>query len=189
MQLARLLFTELTLWPIHPPLPCCPWLPPPLSWRLQRSRLQRGTRLTKKATSTRRIYRTDFESFRASCAEHNASPLPAHPGTIAAFRGFEAPRLRPWTINRRLAAIRYAHRLAGLPTPTADERVRAIMRGIRRTLETVPAKKAPATADKIRAMLPPVGEQLSWLRDRAAPARLCRGVAEVRTGRSRPRRH
>ena len=45
--------------------------------------------------------------------------------------------------------------------------MRATMRGIRRTLGTAPAKKAPATADRIRAMLPPSGGQLSWLRDRA----------------------
>jgi site-specific recombinase XerD len=120
-----------------------------------------------KADSTRRAYRADFEAFRDWCTERRASPLPAAPGTVAAYLAFEAGRSRPSTINRRLAAIRYAHRFAGLPTPTDDERVRATMRGIRRTLGTAPAKKAPATAEMIRAMLPPVSEELTHLRDRA----------------------
>ena len=48
-----------------------------------------------------------------------------------------------------VAAIRYAHKLSGHPVPTDDERVKATMRGIRRSLGTAPQKKAPATAERI----------------------------------------
>jgi site-specific recombinase XerD len=82
-----------------------------------------------KADSTRRAYAGDFVLFRAWCTERSANPLPASPEAVAAYLAFEAARSKPSTINRRLAAIRYAHRLSGLPTPTADERVRAVMRG------------------------------------------------------------
>jgi hypothetical protein len=41
--------------------------------------------------------------------------------------------VRPSTMGRRLAAIRYAHKLAGLEPPTYSETVKATLRGIRRT--------------------------------------------------------
>jgi hypothetical protein len=59
---------------------------------------------------------------------------------VAAFLAHEAGRsIKPSTIGRRVAAIRYAHKLAGLPLPTDDERVRATVRGIRRSLGAAPA--------------------------------------------------
>jgi integrase len=75
--------------------------------------------------------------------------------------------VRPSTIGRRVAAIRYAHKLAGLPLPTDDERVRATMRGIRRSLGTAGAKKTPATVERIIAMAPIASERLADIRDRA----------------------
>jgi integrase len=75
--------------------------------------------------------------------------------------------VKPSTIGRRVAAIRYAHKLAGLPLPTDDERVRATMRGIRRSLGTARAKKTPATVERIIAMAPLAGERLANIRDRA----------------------
>jgi site-specific recombinase XerD len=121
-----------------------------------------------KAAATRRAYRTDFRIFRAWCDSRGAMALPAAPDAVAAFLAHEATRnVRPSTIGRRLAAIRYAHKLAGLPLPTDDERVRATLRGIRRTLGTAAVKKTPATAERVIAMAPLPGARLSSLRDRA----------------------
>ena len=101
-----------------------------------------------KAVATRRAYRSDFEIFRAWCDERGAIALPAAPETVAAFLAHEAKRrVRPSTISRRLAAIRYAHKLAGLPAPTDDERVRATTRGIRRSLGVAPVRKAAIVAE------------------------------------------
>jgi hypothetical protein len=73
--------------------------------------------------------------------------LPAAPETVAAFLASEAGRrVRPSTIGRRVAAIRYAHKLAGFPIPTDDERVRATVRGIRRSLGAAPNRKGQRTA-------------------------------------------
>ena len=120
-----------------------------------------------KAPGTRQAYKTDFAIFEAWCADRNASALPAEPKTVAAFLGWEASRgTRPSTIGRRVAAIRYAHKLAGHEVPTDDERVRATMRGIRRTVGTAPTKKTPATSDRIMAMTPVAGTRLADLRDR-----------------------
>jgi site-specific recombinase XerD len=121
-----------------------------------------------KAAATRRAYRTDFRIFRAWCDSRRLAALPAAPDAVAAFLAHEATRnVRPSTIGRRLAAIRYAHKLAGLPLPTDDERVRATLRGIRRTLGTAAVKKTPATAERVIAMAPLPGARLSSLRDRA----------------------
>jgi site-specific recombinase XerC len=119
-----------------------------------------------KAPATRRAYKTDFAIFEAWCAQRDATALPASSKTVAAYLAWEAARSRPSTIGRRVAAIRYAHKLAGLDVPTDDERVKATVRGIRRTKGTAAAKKAPATADRIIAMAN-TGQGKVALRDRA----------------------
>src|SRR5580700_10480605 len=111
-----------------------------------------------KAAATRRAYRSDFELFRAWCAERHVSVLPASPESVAAFLAHEAERqVRPSTIDRRVAAIRYAHKLAGLPLRTDDESVLASVRGIRRSLVAAPSKKTPATAERVIVMAPLAG--------------------------------
>jgi site-specific recombinase XerD len=121
-----------------------------------------------KAVTTRRAYGSDFAIFSAWCAERHTSPLPACPETVAAFLAWEAQRgTRTSTIGRRCASIKYAHKLAGHPIPTDDERVRATVRGIRRSVGTAPVKKAPATADKVIAMAAAGSGSLADLRDRA----------------------
>jgi site-specific recombinase XerD len=114
-----------------------------------------------KAASTRRSYRVAFRIFADWCHARGLVPVPASPDTVAATAGARAS-----TIAHRAAAIRYAHRLAGHETPTSAETVRAVMRGIRRTIGTAPERKAPATADVIREMrlCPPT---LAGQRDRA----------------------
>jgi site-specific recombinase XerD len=86
-------------------------------------------------------------------------------------KAVEAPprfrRSQPTTLSRRLAAIRYAHTLAGHPSPTASEAVKATLRGIKRTFRHPPARKAPATCDKVAAMVASAGDGLRGLRDRA----------------------
>jgi site-specific recombinase XerD len=121
-----------------------------------------------KAQATRRAYRSDFEIFRAWCDVRDALPLPATPESVAAFLASEAKRgVKPSTIARRLAAIRYAHKLAGHTSPTASEAVNATLRGIKRTENVTPNRKSPATADKIAAMAATTGNGARGLRDRA----------------------
>ena len=86
-----------------------------------------------KSVSTRKAYGTDFRLFRAWCDAKGVSSLPAAPETVAAYIAAEAQTAKPSTIGRRVAAIRYAHKLAAHPLPTDAEGVKATMRGIRRT--------------------------------------------------------
>lgn len=121
-----------------------------------------------KAEATRRAYRSDFAQFRSWCEAKSIPALPADPTAVAAFLAAEANRgSKVATISRRLAAIRYAHKLAGHETPTNCEAVKATLRGIRRTAGSAPARKAPATADRVLAMVEKAGTDIKSLRDRA----------------------
>ena len=121
-----------------------------------------------KSEATRSAYRTDFEIFGSWAKERGVSALPAAPEAVAAFLAAQAERgIKPSTISRRVAAIRYAHRLAGLPAPTDDERVRATVRGIRRERGVAPHKKSPATSDRLIAMAAAGDGGLTAIRDRA----------------------
>jgi site-specific recombinase XerD len=121
-----------------------------------------------KAPATRRAYRADFDLFRSWCETRKVEALPALAETVAAFLASEANRgMKPATIDRRAASIRYAHKLAGLSPPTDDERVRATVRGIRRKRSTAPQRKTAATSEKIMAMAPIGRQRLIDIRDRA----------------------
>ncbi|WP_441258993.1 site-specific integrase [Bradyrhizobium sp. 521_C7_N1_3] len=121
-----------------------------------------------KAPATRKAYGTDFRLFRAWCDEKQARALPASPETVAAYlvRGVEEGA-KASTLGRRLAAIRYAHKLASLPTPTDSEAVKATLRGIRRAIGAAKVKKAPAVTTRIKAMVATCPAAITGKRDRA----------------------
>ncbi|WP_336490638.1 site-specific integrase [Methylobacterium nigriterrae] len=121
-----------------------------------------------KADATVRAYRGDAALFEAWCARHGFRSMPASPEAVAGFLVREAKAGRAAsTIGRRLAAIRYAHKLASLPDPTADEGVHAAVKGIRRRIGTAPNQKAAATADVLAAMIMRTPDTLTGKRDRA----------------------
>jgi site-specific recombinase XerD len=121
------------------------------------------------AESTRRAYAADVRRFAAWCAARSLSPCPATPETVAAFLAHEADAgVKAGTLTRRAAAIRLAHVAAGVEPPTSSEAVRRTMKGIRRKKGTKPARKAPATAERLLAMVSHVpADTLGGLRDRA----------------------
>ena len=78
------------------------------------------------------------------------------------------------TIGRRAAAIGYHHKMAGHEPPTGSEAVKAVLRGIRRTIGSAKQGKAPATADLIGQMVALCPDNMIGKRDRAL---LCLGFA------------
>ena len=121
-----------------------------------------------RAASTRAIYHADFGRFTAWCAQRSLSALPAEPRAVAAYIAAEAARgLRAVSIGRHLAAIAYAHRAAGHASPTSHHRVRATVRGLRRS---EPAKasrrKTPLMPAQVAAMAP-TGDRPADIRNRA----------------------
>lgn len=90
---------------------------------------------------TRRAYDSAWRRFSGWCAEHNCSPLPAHPAVVAAYLVEAADTwtpegeraYSPATMTKWIAAIGDRHRRAGVEVPpTAHETVRATLAGIRR---------------------------------------------------------
>ena len=121
-----------------------------------------------KADSTVRAYRSDVRVFEAWCARYGFRSMPAAPETVAAFIVSEAEEGRAAsTLGRRMAAIRYGHKLAKAPDPTDDEGVHAAMKGARRKLKVAPKQKAAATADILAALLMRTPDTLTGKRDRA----------------------
>jgi len=108
-----------------------------------------------KAKATQEAYRSDFAIFSTWCRARGLNALPATPESLCAFLADEASAgRRTSTLGRRLAAIRYFHRAAGYETPTGDEKVKAVLSGIRRTIGAAPVRKRAATNDVILAMVP-----------------------------------
>lgn len=121
-----------------------------------------------KADATIRAYRSDAVLFDVWCREHGLpGSLPASPETVAGFLVHEAEQgAKASTIGRRVAAISYAHKLAGVPDPTDSEHVRSTMKSIRRRIGAANSQKAPATAEIIGAMLSHCPPTLAGKRDR-----------------------
>ena len=121
-----------------------------------------------KADNTRRAYRADWADFLAWCEKASDEPMPASPTVVARYLAWLADAgLSTSTIERRCAAIRYAHRAADLEPPTNSEGVKAVMRGIRRTHGAQPIRKKPATAEILTAAIALLPDNLMGKRDRA----------------------
>lgn len=132
------------------------------------AQLVRAYQRASKADATVRAYQGDARVFEAWCGRYGFRPLPASPEAIAGFLVSEAEAGRAAsTLGRRLAAIRYAHKLAGLADPTEDEGVRAAMKGARRKVGVAPTQKAAATDGILMAMLARTPDTLTGKRDRA----------------------
>lgn len=126
------------------------------------------------SANTRRSYASDLRVFGRWCERAGRSPFPASSETMALYLASLAdgttdpedpsPR-RVSTIERQLAAISTAHRMAGLPSPVNDG-VRAVLRGIRNEHGSPPYKKAAAVAETLRRMVPrPQNGDASWQHD------------------------
>lgn len=121
-----------------------------------------------KSEATRRAYRADMKAFVAWCEGVGRRALPADAETCAAYLAHCADSgLKVSTIQRRAAAISYAHRLAGEATPLGLEAVRAVMRGVRRVKGVAAEAKAPLTAELIGKVVRKLPDTLAGKRDRA----------------------
>ena len=121
-----------------------------------------------KSDNTRRAYRSAAAQFVAYCSRVGRQPLPASAGTVADYLAHCADSgLKVSTIRLHAAAISHAHKLAGEASPLQVEAVKAVMRGVRRTLGVAPKQKAPATADLVAKMVRKLPDTLAGKRDRA----------------------
>lgn len=120
------------------------------------------------AAGTRRAYESDLRHFAAWCSRAAAAFVPSTPDAVAAYLAAIADEgVSASTIMRRVAAIAFAHRRLGLDNPAGAERVKQVVRGIRRTIGTAAKQKAPATVKFLRAMLKALPDSIIGKRDRA----------------------
>jgi len=121
-----------------------------------------------KAGSTRRAYRSDWQDFVDWCAWRELASLPAEPSTVALYLAALAEDgKRPSTIERRRAAIAFAHKEQGEISPTHHAIVDEVIAGIRRELGALQQGKTPAVTADIRAMVASLAGDLRGTRDRA----------------------
>ena len=121
-----------------------------------------------KSDNTRRAYRADLKAFVTWCESVGRAAVPASAETAAAYLAHCADSgLTVSTIQRRAAAISYAHKLAGEPSPLQLEAVRAVLRGVRRSVGVAAKPKAPLTADLVARVVKKLPDTLAGKRDRA----------------------
>ena len=120
-----------------------------------------------RAQNTMRAYRAAWRAFAAWCEAEGHPALPADPLTVADYLAHAAQAHKASTLGVHVAAIRAAHRAAGHADPTADERARAVLRGIRRVHGQPAIQRDPLTLDDLRRLVRGCGDDLPGLRDRA----------------------
>ena len=124
--------------------------------------------LNEKSENTRRAYRSDMKQFVAWCEGVGRRAIPASAETCAAYLAHLADSgLKVSTIQRRAAAISYAHRLAGEATPLGLEAVKAVLRGVRRVKGVAAVGKQPLTAQLVARVVKRLPDTLAGRRDRA----------------------
>ena len=120
------------------------------------------------AENTYKAYRSSLRDFVAWAGM--SYPLPATPEMVASYLTDRAQRYAAKTLDQRLNALSFIHRVLDYPDPTRDAFVRQVMKGIRRVKaeEGDRENQAPAfSLEQFRAMLDSMGTELRDLRDRA----------------------
>lgn len=119
-----------------------------------------------RSDATLRAYRSDWADFAAWCDDRGLTAMPAAPETVSLYIASRAEAgpaggdgrptapLKVATLERRLAAISQAHKLAGVESPALRSRepLHSVWAGVVRTLGTAREKVAPALASDVVAM-------------------------------------
>jgi integrase len=105
------------------------------------------------AENTRRAYASRWRSFCEWCARHDRAPLPCSPATAASFITFLARDHKVSTISQYLTVIRFAHRVQEHPDPTANNTVKTVWQGIRRSLGVAKEQVNALEIDQLRQMM------------------------------------
>jgi site-specific recombinase XerC len=121
-----------------------------------------------RARNTKRAYKADWSHFATFCERHDLPSMPAAPETIGLYMTALAESgYRASTIQRRLSALREAHRIRGHQLDTAHPAVRDVWRGIRNAIGAHRQPKAPVIAAELLAMLGTLSDDLTGKRDKA----------------------
>ena len=117
--------------------------------------------------NTRRGYASDWSDFEFWCKRTNRKSLPATPETVALYLTKMSQHLKISSLRRRITAIRKAHELSKHSSPTKDERVKSVFRGILRTKGEAQKHAAPTLIKHIQLMMENLPDTNKGIRDRA----------------------
>lgn len=134
-----------------------------MNWRSEFQRLEGAY-----APSTMRSYYSDVEAFERWCLANDISdPFPADVKTVCLFLEEQGRSKSPSTVQRRLYAIRKAHRLLCLPDPTHDEDINLTFRRVRRSKPVRPKQAKGMTRSYLDLFLASEPDTPWGLRNRA----------------------
>ncbi len=131
------------------------------------------------ASGTKSAYRRAFSIFSEWCSRKGINSLPCTSRTLESFLGEQARRgLSPSRLGILCASVRMAHRLhePPCPDPTDDEKIRMLLRGVRRLpgRETKPRRPLMSTRPRatddlsdLQRVIACIPDTLVGLRDRA----------------------
>ena len=121
-----------------------------------------------RASRTKKAYVKAWNAFEVWANENRHKPLPASALTVERYLSMRADQHRKVaTIEMDLVAISQTHLAAGYPSPRSEERVREVLRGIRRDTKTAQAQKAPLLPEDLRKICAVLPDNLRGIRDKA----------------------
>jgi hypothetical protein len=113
------------------------------------------------APNTRRAYNSDLQHFGRF-----GGTIPCSPEVVASYIATCAKLHRPCTIQRRVVAIGRVHRSIGADDPTKSDLVKAVIRGVRRSVGVSQKQASPLLPTQLSALEPRM-TGLKGTRDRA----------------------
>jgi integrase len=122
---------------------------------------------TSRSPATERAYRSDWADFARWCELAGLIALPAEPTTIGAYLSDRADSLKVATLNRRIAAITAAHRMAGQGLDGGHPAIARVLGGIRRVYGTKQTAKTAILTEDLRRMVRALPATLAGVRDKA----------------------
>ena len=113
-----------------------------------------ATMAAARSEATRRAYRTQWKLFTAWADEAGLQWLPASPATAARYlvARYQAGA-SVVTVRASATAVGQAHKVAGHPSPVAEEAVRLTIAGIARSDHRFQAQAAPLDAAALDAII------------------------------------
>lgn len=118
--------------------------------------------------NTERAYAADWRDWEGWCARRGFRAQPAAPETVALYlRSLDDAGKRSSTIRRRLAAIGWHYRAAGLPSPADEPLIRSVLDEIRDLQQIARIGKTPLLTGDLRRMLAALPSSVTGIRDRA----------------------
>lgn len=116
--------------------------------------------------NTLRAYRSDFQQYKAWCANKKQPSLPATADLIAQYVDFMAIENKSATIRRRINSLGTIFRLSKNPDPTKEPEVVLALKRMHRKIGRHQEQATPLTRDILDQLLKQCGSDAKGHRDR-----------------------